>query len=92
MLITVYGGLLYRIPYSLYQAQQKVKKCVSLDFGSFLLSVGISLILVVGLRKGVYGMIMGGCVAQTLITLVATGLLLREWFVPRWNGVISRAA
>ncbi len=92
MLITVYGGLLYRIPYALYQAQQKVKKCVSLDFGSFLLSMGISLILVVGLRKGVFGMMLGGCVAQALITLVATGLLLREWFVPRveW-GHISRS-
>jgi O-antigen/teichoic acid export membrane protein len=92
MLITVYGGLLYRIPYSLYQAQQKVKKCISLDFGSFVLGTVISLILVVGLKKGVYGMIMGGCVAQIFITLIATVLLLREWFVPKveW-GHISRS-
>jgi O-antigen/teichoic acid export membrane protein len=83
MLIGVYGSLLYRLPYSLYQAQRKAWKCVALDFGAFLLSVGISLVLVVGLRKGVYGMILGGCVAQILITLVASGLLLREWFVPK---------
>jgi O-antigen/teichoic acid export membrane protein len=92
MLITVYGGLLYRIPYSLYQAQQKVKKCVRLDFGSFLLSIGISLILVVVLKKGVYGMILGGCIAQILIAFISSSLLLREWFVPKveW-GHISRS-
>jgi O-antigen/teichoic acid export membrane protein len=92
MLITVYGGLLYRLPYSLYQAQQKPWKCVALDFGGFVLSVGISLILVVGLRKGIYGMILGGCIASVLTALIATGLLLQEWFVPRveW-GHISRS-
>ena len=83
MLITVYGSLLYRLPYSLYQAQQKPWKCVALDFGGFVLSVGISLVLVIGLRKGVYGMILGGCIASVLTALVASGLLLREWFVPR---------
>jgi O-antigen/teichoic acid export membrane protein len=83
MLITVYGGLLYRLPYSLYQAQQKPWKCVALDFGGFVLSVGISLVLVVGLSKGVYGMILGGCIASVVTALVATGLLLREWFVPK---------
>jgi O-antigen/teichoic acid export membrane protein len=92
MLITVYGGLLYRIPYSLYQAQQKVKKCVSLDLVGFIISIVISLFLVVGLRKGVYGMILGGCIAQVLTALIISGLLLREWFVPRveW-GHISRS-
>ena len=83
MLITVYGGLLYRLPYSLYQAQQKVKKCVTLDLAGFVLSIGISLLLVVGLKKGVYGMMLGGCVAQALIALIITGLLLKEWFVPK---------
>jgi O-antigen/teichoic acid export membrane protein len=92
MLITVYCGLLYRLPYTLYQAQQKVKKCVTLDLVGFVLSVGISLILVVGLRKGVYGMILGGCIAQILTALIISGFLIREWFVPRveW-GHISRS-
>jgi O-antigen/teichoic acid export membrane protein len=88
-LITVYGGLLFRLPYSLYQAQQKAWKCVALDFGAFVLSVGISLVLVVGWKKGVYGMILSGCFAQSLIALLATGLLLREWFVSKveWSHV-----
>jgi O-antigen/teichoic acid export membrane protein len=92
MLITVYGGLLYRLPYTLFQAQQKVKKCVTLDLVGFIISIGISLILVVGLREGVYGMMLGGCIAQVLTGLLVSGLLLREWFVPRveW-GHISRS-
>jgi O-antigen/teichoic acid export membrane protein len=92
MLITVYSGLLYRIPYSLYQAQQKVRKCVALDFGGFVVSMVISLILVVGLSKGVYGMMLGSCIASVLSALVISGLLLREWFVPRveW-GHVSRS-
>ena len=91
MLITVYGGLLYRLPYTLFQAQQKVKKCVTLDLVGFVLSVGISLILVVGLREGVYGMMLGGCIAQILTALIVSGLLLREWFVPRldWGHISS---
>ena len=94
MLITVYGGLLYRLPYSLYQAQQKVKKCVILDLAGFVLSAGISLLLVVGWKKGVYGMMLGGCIAQILIALIVTGLLLREWFIPKleWRHISSTLA
>jgi O-antigen/teichoic acid export membrane protein len=83
MLFTVYGGLLYSLPYSLYQAQQKAHKCVSLDLCSFVISVGLSLFLVVGLKKGVYGMMLGSCIASVLTALFASGLLLRQWFVPR---------
>jgi len=91
MLITVYGGLLYRLPYTLFQAQQKVKKCVTLDLVGFIISIGISLLLVVGLRKGVYGMMLGGCIAQVLTALLVSGLLIREWFVPRvqWSHISS---
>jgi O-antigen/teichoic acid export membrane protein len=91
MLITVYGGLLYRLPYTLYQAQQKVKKCVTLDLVGFVLSIGICLLLVVGLRKGIYGMILGGCIAQILTALIVSGLLVREWFVPKveWRHISS---
>ena len=94
MLISVYGGLLYRLPYSLYQAQQKVKKCVLLDFVGFTLSVAIGLLLVVGWKKGIYGYILGGCIAQVSIALLATGLLIREWFVPKveWRHISSSLA
>ena len=89
MLITVYCGLLNRLPYSLYQAQQKAHKCIALDFGTFVLSVGISLVLVVGWKKGIYGMMLAGCVAQVAITLIASGLLIREWFIPKveWSHI-----
>jgi len=91
MLIGAYGGLLYRLPYSLFQAQQKAHKCVVLDFGSFLTSVGLSLLFVVGYRQGAYGMMLGGAISQTILALVATGLLLKEWFVPRleWKHIAS---
>jgi len=91
MLIAAYGGLLYRLPYSLFQAQQKAHKCVTLDFVSFLTSVGFSLLFVVGYQQGAYGMILGGAISQTIIALVATGLLLKEWFVPRfdWKHIVS---
>lgn len=92
MLISVYCGVLYRLPYTLFQAQQKVKKCITLDLVGFVISMAICLILVVGLKKGVYGMILGGCVAQILIVFIATSLLLREWFVPKMEwGHISRS-
>lgn len=91
MLISCYGGLLYGLPYSLYQAQQKVRKCVTFDFGSFILSTVICLIFVVGWKMGVYGMLLGGCIAQTLVALIITGFLLKEWFVPRleWRHISS---
>src|ERR1700690_1723804 len=52
MLISCYGGLLYRLPYSLYQALQKVRKCVTFDFVSFILSTVICLVFVVGWGMG----------------------------------------
>ena len=85
MLISCYGGLLYRLPYSLYQAQQKVRKCVTFDFISFILSTVICLVFVVGWGMGVYGMLLGACIAQTLITLIITSFLLKEWFVPKFE-------
>jgi O-antigen/teichoic acid export membrane protein len=59
--------------------------------GGFILSVGISLVLVVGMKKGIYGLILGSCIASVLTALVASGLLLREWFVPKveWKHVVS---
>jgi O-antigen/teichoic acid export membrane protein len=94
MLITVYGGLLYRLPYSLYQAQQKPWKCVTLDLTGFFLSIGISLLLVVAWKEKVYAYMLGGCIAQTLVALIITGLLLKEWFVPRleWRHISSSLA
>lgn len=83
MLISCYGGLLYRLPYSLFQAQQKVLKCITFDLGGFFLSATLSLVMVVGWKMGVFGMLLGGCIAQVLIALIITGFLLKEWFVPR---------
>ena len=92
MLVAVYCSILYRLPYALYQAQRKARKCVALDFGGFVVSVGISLVLVAGFKMGIYGLILGNCIAAVLTMIVGTGLLLREWFVPGWNGNTSRAA
>ena len=93
-LLTCYGGLLYRLPYSLFQAQQKAHKCIAFDLGSFILYSAISLTLVIGWKMGVYGAVLGGCIAQTLITLIITGMLLKEWFVPKleWRHVSSSLA
>jgi O-antigen/teichoic acid export membrane protein len=75
----------------LYQAQRKAWKCVTLDFGGFVVSVGISLVLVVGLKMGIYGLILGSCIASVLTVIVASFLLLREWFVPKveWKYIAS---
>jgi len=91
MLITAYGGLLYALPYSLFQAQQKAHKCVALDFVGFLITVSLSLFFVVGYHQGAFGMMLGGAVSQTILALVATGLLLKEWFRPRfaWTHIAS---
>lgn len=94
MLISAYSGLIGRLPYSLYQAQQKAHKCILLDFASFLLLVGISLFLVVSRGQGAYGMMLGGCIAQGLVALVATGFLLKDWFTFKlqWRHIATTLA
>jgi O-antigen/teichoic acid export membrane protein len=94
MLISCYGGLLYRLPYSLFQAQQKVPKCITFDLGGFFLSTTLCLVMVVGWKMGIFGMLLGGCIAQVLIALIITGFLLKEWFVPRleWRHISSTLA
>ena len=90
-LITCFAGLIYRFPYTLFQAQQKAHKCVSLDLALFLASISLSLALVVGMKKGVYGMVLGACIAQVTVTAVAVAILAKEWLVPRfrWQYVLE---
>lgn len=83
MLLTVWTGLISRMLLSLYQAQHRATAYVAIEGITFLLSVIIGLILVVGYNKGAYGQILGGFVAQAAITVVTTGLLIREWFTPK---------
>jgi len=52
MLWATYADLLTQVPVALYQAQQKARQFVSVQYGRFLLGVLMSLLLVVALAAG----------------------------------------
>lgn len=75
------------IPKSLYQAQQKARSYVYIGYGGFLLTVIAKLVLVVGLRQGAYGYMMGQLIATVILTVVVFSFVFSEWFVPeiKWE-------
>ena len=93
-LVIIWAGLLWRMPLSLYQAQQRAAAFVIMEGVLFILSVALGLSLVAGYHMGAYGQLLGAAIAQGLMAIIATGLLFREWFTLRlaWPHVRSALA
>jgi O-antigen/teichoic acid export membrane protein len=70
------------IPQALYQAQQKARNYVYVGYGRYLLGVLANLILVVVLRQGAYGKLLGQLVSGALVAAVVLSLAWRRWFTP----------
>jgi O-antigen/teichoic acid export membrane protein len=93
-LMTVWGALISRLLLTLYQTQQRAAAYITIEGIAFVISVVLGLIFVAGYRMGAYGQILGGFIAQVIVTLIAVILLVRDWFTPRlawhhvWNALI----
>lgn len=73
-LFTASGGILL----SLYRAREQAVRYVSLQLGQFMLSLGLIILFVVGLRQGALGKIQGEFLAWLCFFCVFTVLTLRE--------------
>lgn len=82
MLLSACVATWIAIPQSLYQAQQKARSYVYVGYGRFFLGVAANLILVVGLRQGAYGKMLGQLVSGATVAIVVLVLVLRRWFAP----------
>jgi O-antigen/teichoic acid export membrane protein len=81
MLWFTYTGLVIQVPIALYQAQQKARQFVSVQYGRFLLGVLTSLLFVVALKMGAYGVLMSQLVSGVIVAAVVLYVAARTWFV-----------
>jgi O-antigen/teichoic acid export membrane protein len=81
MLWSTYTGLVVQVPVSLYQAQQKARQFVSVQYGRFLLGVLTSILFVVALKMGAYGVLMSQLVSGAIVAAVVLYIAARTWFV-----------
>lgn len=77
---TVYADLLALIPVSLYQARQKAREFVFVQYGRFLLTTICNIFLVVFLRLNAYGVLLGSLLASIFTSIIVLILAYRQWF------------
>jgi O-antigen/teichoic acid export membrane protein len=70
-----------QVPVALYQAQQKARQFVSVQYGRFLLGVLTSLLFVVSLKLGAYGVLLSQLVSGAVVATVVLYIATRAWFV-----------
>ena len=80
MLWATYADLLSQIPIALYQAQQRAKQFVYVQYSRFLLGVATSVLFVIALQLGALGVLLSQLVAGTLISATVIYLASRTWF------------
>jgi len=80
MLWATYVDLLSQIPVALYQAQQHATQFVSVQYGRFLLGVATSVLFVIALRLGAYGVLLSQLVAGALVSAIVLYLAGHTWF------------
>ncbi len=80
MLWTTFTAVTGQIPLAVYRAQQKAKEYVFIQYGKFLVGVVASLILVVALKWGAYGVMLSQFIAGAVFVIVVLYLAFRNWF------------
>lgn len=80
MLWATYVDLLSQIPVALYQAQQRATQFMSVQYSRFLLGVATSVLFVIALQLGAYGVLLSQLVAGTLVSGTVLYLAGRTWF------------
>ena len=80
MLWATYVDLLSQIPIALYQAQQRAKQFVYVQYSRFLLGVATSVLFVIALQLGALGVLLSQLVAGTLVSATVIYLASRTWF------------
>jgi O-antigen/teichoic acid export membrane protein len=83
MLWATYVDMLSQIPISLYQAQQRARQFVYVQYSRFLLGVATSVLFVIALRLGALGVLLSQLVAGTLVSATVLYLVGRTWFTRR---------
>ncbi len=80
MLWATYVDMLSQIPIALYQAQQRAKQFVYVQYSRFLLGVATSVLFVIALQLGALGVLLSQLVAGTLVSATVIYLVGRTWF------------
>ncbi|MBN1994981.1 MAG: oligosaccharide flippase family protein [Anaerolineae bacterium] len=90
MLWATYTLSLTQIPISLYQAQQKAREFVYIQYGKFGLDVVATVILVVILGLRAYGMMLSQLTVSLITALIVLYLFRKNWFTWRFKWAYVR--
>jgi O-antigen/teichoic acid export membrane protein len=80
MLWFTFADLAMQVPVSLYQAQQKAREFVTVQYGRFLLGILTSVLFVIALRMGAEGVLLSQLVSAAVVAVAVLVLAVRTWF------------
>lgn len=80
VLLSSYAELLIQIPLSLYRTQQRAMAFVIAQISTFTLTLSATILFVVVWRMGAYGQLLGYLVGYSVMAVVLTALLFKEWW------------
>ena len=87
MLWSMYFESLLRIPIVLYQAQQKARQVVYIQYSKCILGIFLSLIFIVILKWGAYGVLLSQLLTGLIMALIVMRSIAFKWFISniRWE-------
>ncbi len=92
MLWIAYFRTWIQIPLSLYQASQKPKRFLLIQYLNFGVTFLITMALVVGYRMGAYGQMLASLTAAAVVGGVTILMVLRSYFTPHLSRAYMRDA
>lgn len=87
VLWTSLAGIVFQVPLTLFVVQRRAKAFLVAQLANFLLTIGVTIVLVVGWQWGALGQLLGRLVATGAMAVVVGLLVAREWFAPRLSRV-----
>jgi len=85
VLWTSYADVLTQTSLSLYRTRQRASAFMTAQLGSFALTLGATILLVVVLHMGARGQLLGSLIGAGATAVVLSVLLVRRWFCWSWN-------
>jgi O-antigen/teichoic acid export membrane protein len=74
------------VPFVTFRAARRVKSAAAINVGKLVVTTAVTLLLVVGMQAGVWGVLIGSLVGEASLTLVQLAMTLSSFqAIPNWD-------